>query len=177
MMRLDRVKRVAMLLCLSSNKRAVSTLRAPLAKEKEIDKFWASHALLNTALLQPRTLWRLGEPFSQSILHVTNVQAVYAATISAREDAYTMTTADTLASSCTIDNRLQYHRDTSHSIQHNKTPAHPEPSTASARHPNTAQAPRLCWPWETPRKQKKITAPKQLHFESSTSRSGPFPIA
>ena len=39
------MKRVAMLLCLSSNKRAVSTLRAPLAKEKEIDKFWASHAL------------------------------------------------------------------------------------------------------------------------------------
>ena len=34
---------------------------------------------------------------------VTNVQAVYAATISAREDAYTMTTADTLTTGCIDD--------------------------------------------------------------------------
>jgi hypothetical protein len=67
MMSVDRVKRVAML-PLSSD----STLR-PLAKEKlgkEIEKVWASHALPHQALLQPRTLWRLGESFTHSILHL-----------------------------------------------------------------------------------------------------------
>ena len=72
------------------------------------------------------------------------------------------------AFSASSDNELSHRRDASDSEAYGNPP-HPEPNTASARHPYTAHAPTLCcWPWETPRKQK-ITAPSQLHLESSTT--------
>jgi hypothetical protein len=98
MMRLDRVKRVAML-PLSS----VSTLRAQAAKEKapkrqrrsinsgQATRFQRARA---TAAAHVVAAWRVIHSFN-SPSPVTNVQPVYAATISAREDdADTMTVAD-----------------------------------------------------------------------------------
>ena len=109
MMRLDRVKRVAMLLCLKPLQHAVSTLRAPLQRRRrstnsgQATRFQRARA---TAAAHVVAAWRVIHSFN-SPSPVTNVQPVYAATISAREDdADTMTVADRDSRVCVS----MYHR-------------------------------------------------------------------
>ena len=140
MMRLDRVKRVAML-PLSS----VSTLRAQAAKEKapkrqrrSINSGQATRFQRVRATVAAHVVaaWRVIHSFN-SPSPVTNVQPVYAATISAREDdADTMTAVerdsrfgiiDTLRrQTTTLQRHFIHHRRTKSILTLNQTPQAPD---------------------------------------------------
>ena len=119
--------------------------------------------------------WRVIHSFNSPSLPsspVTNVQAVHAATISAREDAYTMTTAERDCYQHPLAKKY-YYTNTCSTVQAYRKSPHPEPNTASVRHhPNTAQAPRFDWPWETPREEDHY-----LLQSSSTSSARPLILA
>jgi hypothetical protein len=98
---------------------------------------------------------------------VTNVQAVHAATISAREDAYTMTSAER---DCYRHPQIaDYYTTKRLTVQAYKKHPHPEPNTASARHHPTRPTLR-----GSTGRGKLRARRRSLLQTSSTSRARPL---